>query len=105
MSFHSPPRSIHTPTQNPPGAPGVPGGDPPNDPPGDDPDSDFNSPDTSNAEDANPVVVFANLAKAIKSLAKSSHRNPSETSQCTKVREPDQFDGTDPRKLWVFLVQ
>ena len=85
MSFHSPSHSIHTPIQNPPGALGIPGGDSPNDPPGDDPDSDFNSPDTSDAEDADPAVVFANLAKAIKSLAKSLHRNPSETSQGTKV--------------------
>ena len=84
-SFHSPPRSVHTPTQNPPRALGVPGGDPPNDPSGDDPDSDFDSPNTFDAEDADPAVVFVNLAKAIKSLAKSLHCNPSETSQCTKV--------------------
>ena len=105
MSFHSPPCSIHTPTQNPPGAPGVPRGDPPNDPPDDDLNSDFNSPDTSDAEDTDPAVVFTNLAKAIKSLAKSLRRNPSKTSQRTKVQEPDQFDGTDLHKLWVFLVQ
>ena len=80
MSFHSPPRSVHTPTQNPPGAPGFLRGDPPNDPPDDDPDSDFDSPNTSDAEDADPTVVFTNLAKAIKSLAKFSRRNPSKTS-------------------------
>ena len=105
MSFHSPPCSIHTPTQNPPEAPGIPGGDPPNDPPGDDPNSNPDSPDTSDTEDANPMVVFTNLAKAITSLAKSSCHNPSKTSQCTKVQEPDQFDGTDPCKLQVFLMQ
>ena len=81
MSFHSPPCSVHTPIQNPPGAPGISRGDPSNDPPGGDPNSDFNSSDTSNIEDADP----ANLAKAIKSLAKSSCHNPSETLQYTKV--------------------
>ena len=105
MSFHSSPYSVHTPIQNPPGAPGIPGGDPPNYPLGNDHNSDFDSLNTSDAEDADPAVVFANLAKAIKSLAKSLYCNPSKTSQCTKVQEPDQFDGTDPHKLWVFLVQ
>ena len=51
------------------------------------------------------MIVFTNLAKAIKSLAKSSCHNPSETSQHTKVQEPDQFNRTDPYKLCVFLVQ
>ena len=84
-SFHSPPHSIHTPTQNPPGALDIPRGDPPNDPPSNDLNSDFDSPNTSDAEDANSVVVFANLTKAIKSLVKSLHHNPSETLQHTKV--------------------
>ena len=72
-------------TQNSPGALGIPRGDPPNDPPGGDPDSNFDTSDTSDTSDTDPVVVFANLAKAIKSLAKSSHCNPSETLQHTKV--------------------
>ena len=99
MSFHFPPCSVHTPTQNPPGAPGIPRGDPPNDPPNDDPDSNFYSLNTSDTEDTDSVVVFANLAKAIKSLVKPSHCNPSEISQHTKVQELDQFDRTDPCKL------
>ena len=85
MSFHSPLCSIHTSIQNPLGALDIPGGDSPNDPPDDDSDSDFNSLNTSDAEDADPAVIFANLAKAIKSLAKSSCCNPSETLQCIKV--------------------
>ena len=85
MSFHSPPHFVYTLIQNSPGALGVPRGDPPNDPLDDDPDSDFNSPDTSDIKDADPVVVFTNLTKAIKSLAKSSHHHLSETLQCTKV--------------------
>ena len=98
------PHSIHTPTQNSSGALGIPGGDPPNDPPGDDPNSDFDSSNTPDAKDT-ATVVFINLAKAIKSLAKSSHHNPSETLQQTKVWELDQFDGTDLHKLWIFLIQ
>ena len=85
MSFYSPHHSVYTPTQNPPGALDVSRGDPPNDPPGDDPNSDFDSPNTPDAEDTDPVVVFTNLVKAIKSLAKSLHHNPSKTSQCTRV--------------------
>ena len=96
MSFHSPLHSIHTLTQNSPGVPGVSGGDPPNDPPGDDLDSDFDSPDASDfdspdasdfdspdasdAKDTDSAVVFTNLAKTIKSLAKYLCYNPSKTS-------------------------
>ena len=104
-SFHSPLCSVHILTQNPPGALGVSRGDPSNDPPSDDPDSDFDSPDTSDIEDADPVVIFANLAKAIKGLARSLCYNPFETLQHTKVQELDQFDETDLHKLWDFLVQ
>ena len=90
-SFYSSLCSVHTPTQNPPGVSDILRGDPPNDPPGDDPNSDFNPnsdfdfSDTSDAKDTDLVVVFANLAKAIKSLAKSLCCNPSETLQHTKV--------------------
>jgi hypothetical protein len=42
------------------------------------------------------------LAHAITLLAKST-RQSSDTP--TRVREPDQFDGSDPRKLQAFMVQ
>ena len=84
-SFHSPPHSVYTPTQNPPRVPGVSRGDPADEPLDDDSDSDFNSPNTSDAEDTDPTVVFANLAKGIKSRAKSSCCYPSKALQCIKV--------------------
>ena len=53
-----------------------------------------------------------NLKREIKKIEKEMHiRNThcptpaSESTLCTKVWEPNQFDGTDPRKLRVFLVQ
>jgi len=49
------------------------------------------------------LVIFNNLSIAIDRLARSSHS--SESSSCTKVREPDTFDGTNPKKLRKFLVQ
>ena len=62
------------------------------------------TPLTPLTEDTTSAAIFVNLAKAIKSLAKSSCYNPSKTLQCTKVQELDQFDGTDLHKLWVFFV-
>jgi len=49
------------------------------------------------------LVIFNNLSIAIDRLARSSRS--SESSSHTKVREPDTFDGTDPKKLCTFLVQ
>jgi hypothetical protein len=71
---------------------GNPGGD--GDPPGDDEPSEPRDSD----DDENPP----NLAAAIALLAKSVRR-PSEEK--TKVREPDTFDGSDPKKLEDFRVQ
>ena len=44
-----------------------------------------------------------NLADAIAALARNV-RHQGDGSR-SKVREPDPFDGTDPAKLWTFLVQ
>ena len=105
ISFHFPSCSIHTPTQNPPGALDISEGDPSNDPPSDDPNFNFDSSNTSDTEDADPAVIFTNLAKTINSVAESSYSHPLKTLQCTKVQELDQFDKTDLCKLWVFLMQ
>ena len=87
-----------------------PRGDPP-DPPSDD-DLNFPAedlyPDNSDEEPEVkhvPLDTLIQLASAIQSLAHSSRRPSSNPTPCTKVREPDQFDGTDPQKLRVFLVQ
>ena len=45
--------------------------------------------------------TLVQLVSAIQNLTHYSHC-PSSNS---KVQEPNQFDKTDPQKLWVFLVQ
>jgi hypothetical protein len=46
------------------------------------------------------------LTQAIHGLVQATRRTVApETSQRTKVREPDTFDGMEPRKLRTFLVQ
>ena len=45
------------------------------------------------------------LSRAISNLAKSADHSTSSSDQRTKVRTPDQFDGSDSRKLRTFLVQ
>ena len=92
------------------GDPDFPGGDP-SDPPSDD-DLDFpaedlypNDSDKETEVEHVPSDMLIQLASAIQSLARSSCHPSSDPTPCTKVREPDQFDGTDSRKLQVFLVQ
>jgi len=81
-----------------------PGGDGPDNP--DNPNPDDGSEDPINGipdPDEAGLVIFNNLSIAIDRLARSSHS--SESLSCTKVRKPDTFDGTDPKKLRTFLVQ
>jgi len=81
-----------------------PGGDGPDDP--DDPNSDDGGEDPIDGipdPDEAGLVIFNNLSIAINRLARSSRS--SESSSRTKVREPDTFDGTNPKKLRTFLVQ
>ena len=90
--------------------PDFPGGDPPDPPSDDDPDFPAEDlyPDDSDEEtevEHIPSNALIQLVSAIQSLARSSHRPSSNPTPHIKVREPDQFDGTDPRKLRVFLVQ
>ncbi|KAG6326191.1 hypothetical protein ID866_12898, partial [Astraeus odoratus] len=80
------------------------GSDPdPRDP--DDPDDndggDDNASDPS-VED-NPILVLTN---AITCLSNATRHRPKDSgAACTKVHEPDTFDGMDPEKLHEFLVQ
>src|SRR6266446_2479827 len=54
-----------------------------------------------------PTSALTQLAQAITTLARHAGRPPPPSSSAlrTKVREPEQFDGTEPRKLRVFQVQ
>jgi len=89
----------------------------PEDGPGDDPDNpgDNNNNNNNNnnndkfldaTEELDPsLAVFHNLAVAVNCLSRSSCRTNNSSSSRAKVREPDTFDGTDPKKLRTFLVQ
>jgi len=89
----------------------------PEDGPGDDPDDpgdDNNNNNNNNnnnkfldaTEELDPsLAVFHNLAIAVNRLSRSSRRSNDSSSSRAKVREPDTFDGTDPKKLRTFLVQ
>jgi hypothetical protein len=85
----------------------VPGGGPPDgddDPwgdPQDDADDDDNDEDELNAQDR----VFLRLSQAINNLARNSRRPSASEDSKVKVREPDTFDGSEPRKLRAFFVQ
>jgi len=82
---------------------------PGNDP--DDPGDDNNNNDDDDefldaTEELDPsLAVFHNLAIAVNHLSHSSRWTNDSSSSCAKVREPDTFDGTDPKKLRTFLVQ
>jgi len=84
----------------------------PKDGPRDDPDDpgDGNNNDNNDFVDATDeldpgLAVFQNLAIAVNRLSCSSHWTNDSSSSRAKVREPDTFDGTDPKKLRTFLVQ
>ena len=82
-----------------------PGDDPRDDPGGDDDNEDDE--DWIDAEgDLDPnMAVLNNLAVTVSCLSRSAHRNNESLSSQVKVWDPDMFDGTDPKKLWTFLVQ
>ena len=80
----------------------APGGDPnlddnPDDNPDDDPEDDPH-PEPLNDDQDEP-----NLANAIRLLAQNVGSKPK--GNRTKVREPDTFDGSDPKKLRPFILQ
>ena len=101
----------------------VPGGGGGDDGNGDDPDdspddsSDTTTSDTEQnfgannpEDDLNNVPLafepFAQLADAIRNLTREALRRKRNTDgPKTKVREPDPFDGSDPKKLRPFVVQ
>jgi len=85
----------------------------PEDGPRDDPDNpgdDNNNNDDDEFLDATEeldpsLAVFHNLAVAVNRLSRSSRRTNDSSSSRAKVREPDTFNGMDPKKLRTFLVQ
>jgi len=80
----------------------TPGGNPPDDEGGDpDDEPDHDEDDGLNAQDH----VFMRLSKAINNLAHNNRRTSSSDDSKVKVREPDTFDGSEPRKLRAFFVQ
>ncbi|KAG1777575.1 hypothetical protein EV702DRAFT_941620, partial [Suillus placidus] len=48
--------------------------------------------------------VFLHLSDTIDNLA-CNNRHPTSDDSKVKVREPDTFDGTEPRKLCAFFIQ
>jgi hypothetical protein len=80
----------------------TPGRNPPDDEGGDpDDEPDHDEDDGLNAQDH----IFMRLSEAINNLARNNRRtSPSDNSK-VKVREPDTFDGSKPRKLHAFFVQ
>lgn len=94
-------RAITTPLED--RAPPVPNPDPDDDGPGgpeDDPDPDpFDDPDANEGQD--PDDNLLNLTTAINRLAETSE----DKEKSKTARDPDPFDGSDPRKLRTFLLQ
>jgi len=81
----------------------TPGGNPPDDEggdPDDEPDHDEDD-DGLNTQDH----VFMRLSEAINNLARNNRRTSFSDDSKVKVREPDTFDGSKPRKLCAFFVQ
>ena len=76
------------------GDPPPPGGDPDPDDPGDDPD---NNPPADNRPDGDR---FIEAIMALSGSLKDLRRDPAPKSEKIKVRDPDTFDGSNPRKHW-----
>ena len=82
-----------------------PGNDPRDDPGDDDDDDDEEDWIDANGELDPNMAVLNNLAVAVSHLSRSTCCNNELSSSWVKVQDPDMFDGTDPKKLWTFLVQ
>ena len=88
------PRNLVNPPSNPPSPPGTPPANP------------ANLPINPGIPPANIPTNQANdLARALTLLAGSIQAPRPVAPQRTKIREPDPFDGSDPKKLQPFLVQ
>src|SRR6185369_4391557 len=65
-------------------------------------DDSFHSDDSDHEPDPTPTP---NLAEAIVLMTRELKRRDKNTPKRTKAREPDTFDGSDPRKLNQFILQ
>jgi hypothetical protein len=103
---HGPlPTPTPPPHQSPPATPdGNPGGNPGDEPDGNPDGDDNNNNNNDDLPDIDTRRPDEVLIDALTAIAENV-RNPSETTQRTKVREPDAFDGSDSRKLRPFLIQ
>ncbi|KIM51643.1 hypothetical protein SCLCIDRAFT_33286 [Scleroderma citrinum Foug A] len=119
-----PAQESSTPTHHAPGAfeDYIPGDDGPGDdgpngngPNGDDPGGNDPEPHNDDDDEGEPlnslpgqddtgIIIFNNLSIAIGRLT-CSVQSSNSSSSCTKVCEPDTFDGTDPKKLRTFFIQ
>jgi len=80
----------------------TPGRNPPDDEGGDpDDEPDHDEDDGLNAQDH----VFMRLSEAINNFAHNNQHTSFSDDSKVKVREPDTFDGSEPRKLRTFFVQ
>ena len=84
---------------------GVGGGEEPDEPEGSDPDDDDSSSDSSDDSiSTNRVLTLAPDVMIAKTLALLARRS-SAPSNSVRVRNPTPFDGSNPSKLRVFLMQ
>ena len=87
------------------------GNNDPRDDPGDDPkDDDEDDEDDEDWINANSnldpnMAILNNLAVAISCLSHSMCHNNESSASWAKVWDLDMFNGTNPKKLWTFLVQ
>ncbi|KAG6329195.1 hypothetical protein ID866_9894 [Astraeus odoratus] len=80
----------------------------PNGPRGSDPDPrEPDDPDNNNASDLsikdNPLLMLTNTITCLSCTTRC--RPEDSVTACTKVHEPDTFDGMDPKNLHDFLIQ
>ena len=100
----------YVPGDNGPGDDGPDGNDPDGDDPGDDDPEPHDDDEEGEPIDGLPgqddagMIIFNNLSITIDRLACSA-RSSNSSSSHTKVREPDTFNGTNPKKLHTFFVQ
>ena len=94
----------YVPSDNGPGDDGPDGDDPSSNDPEPHDDDEGEPLDGLPGQDDAGMIIFNNLSIAIDRLTRSVQSSNSSSSR-TKVRKPDTFDGTDPKKLRTFFVQ